>query len=96
MDDNMGQLEDDAPTTIKEVGVHISYLRRDVGNLTRMVQELPNGFATKEELRALENEVITIKNKNNSFWVRFGIPTFSAFAGAILVILVLSFLNRLR
>jgi len=40
----------EAPTTIKEVGIHIGYMRNDLGKLTKLVEDLPKSFATKEEL----------------------------------------------
>lgn len=92
----MSQIEDEAPTSIKEVGVHIAYMRRDIGTLTRLVEELPNGFATKEEMLSLEHRIQKLEEKGASFWIRFGIPTLSALSGAVLVVLVLSFLNRLK
>lgn len=92
----MGKLEDEAPSTIKEVGIHISYLRRDISSLTQLVKEMPNGFATKEELLSVDNRVKKLEDDRGSFWVRFGIPTMSALAGAVLVVLVLSYINRLK
>src|ERR1700685_967399 len=97
MDDKiMSKLEDDAPSTIKEVGIHLAYMRQDMFELKRLIQELPNGFATKEELLGVSNRVTALEEEHGSVWIRFGIPTASAFLGAVLVVLVLSFLNRLK
>ena len=93
---NMSQVEDDAPSTIKEVGIHIAYMRRDISTLTHMVQELPNGFATKEELLGVSNRVKALEDEHGSFWIRFGIPTASAILGGIFVILILSFLGSIK
>jgi len=92
----MGKIEDDAPTTIKEVGIHLAYMRQDINDVKKLLKELPNGFATKEELMAVSNRVTVLEDDHGSFWIRFGIPTASATAGAVLVVLVLSFLNRLH
>jgi hypothetical protein len=95
-DEILSKLEDDAPSTIKEVGIHIAYMRRDISNLTQMVQELPNGFATKEELLGAINRIKALEDEHGSFWVRFGIPTASAVLGGIFVILILSYLGRFK
>lgn len=92
----MGKLEDDAPSTIKEVGIHLSYMRKDITELMQMVKELPNGFATKEELLGLENRVKKLEDDHGSWWSRFGIPIVSSLVGAVLLLLVLSFLDRLK
>lgn len=44
----------EAPTTIKEVGIHISYLREDMHALTNEIKDLKSGFATKEEISNLK------------------------------------------
>lgn len=96
MDDNMTKFEDDAPSTIKEVGIHLAYLRRDMGILIQKVEELPNGFATKEELLSVENRVKKLEDNHGSWWARFGIPIISGVVGAVLITLILSFLDRLK
>ena len=90
------ELEESAPSTIKEVGIHLAYLRKDMSDMKKLIEELPNGFATKENLLGLENRVRVLEDEHGSFWVRFGIPTSTAVSGAVLVILLLSFLDRLK
>lgn len=92
----MSKLEDDAPQTIKEVGIHLAYLRRDMGILIEKVEQLPNGFATKEELLSAINRIEKLENAHGSWWNRFGIPIISSVVGAVLIVLILSFLDRLK
>lgn len=92
----MSKIEDDAPSTIKEVGIHLAYLRKDMTELKDLVRELPNGFATKEELLSVENRVKKLEDNHGSWWARFGIPIVSGVVGAILLALILSFLDRLK
>lgn len=97
MDNNfVNTLEENAPSTIKEVGIHLAYMRQDIAKLTSLVEQLPNGFATKEELMAVENRVKKLEDNHGSWWSRFGLPAMFSLLGAVLLVLVLSFLNRLK
>lgn len=92
----MNTLEENAPSTIKEVGIHLAYMRQDVVKLTNLVELLPNGFATKEQLMSVDNRVKKLEEVHGSTWTRFGIPLVSGLLGAVLLVLVLSFLDRLK
>lgn len=96
MENSMSRIEDNAPATIKEVGIHLAYMQKDVAELTRLVQELPNGFAKNEALLRLEARVKLLEAEDGSWWTRFGIPTVWTLVGAIMLALVLSFLDRLK
>lgn len=92
----MSNLEADAPATIKEVGIHLAYMRKDIQELTGLVKELPNGFATKEELMHVEARVTVLETNKGSLWTRFGLPTVYSVISAITLLLILSFLDRLK
>lgn len=92
----MGKLEDDAPATIKEVGIHLAYMRKDIKELTDLVKEMPNGFATKEELLQIEARVKILEDTKRSIWSRFGLPTVYSVTTAVILLLILSFLDRLK
>lgn len=96
MDDNVNQLESEAPATIKEVGIHLAYMRKDMKELTDLVRELPNGFATKEELLHLAARVKLLESNRGSLWTRFGLPTIYSVISAVVLLLFLSFLDRLK
>ncbi len=55
----------EAPSTIKEVGIHIGYMRNDISELKKIMETMPNGFATKDELMQLDKRVVTLESKNN-------------------------------
>lgn len=95
MDNSVSKFEDDAPSTIKEVGIHMAYMRQDIAKLTTLVEQLPNGFATKEELLAVDSRVTVLESAHGSFWVQFGKPALQYLFGAISLFLVLSFLNKI-
>lgn len=92
----MNQLEADAPATIKEVGIHLAYMRKDIKELTDLVKEMPNGFATKEELLHLEARITVLEDSRGSLWSRFGLPTVYSVISAVTLLLLLSFLDRLK
>lgn len=92
----MSQIEDDAPKTVREVGVHLSYVRRDITTLTKLVEQLPNGFASKSGLSDAIRRIEILENTKNSWWVRYGLPALWSLVGAVTLFLVLSFLNQLR
>lgn len=96
MEDNMNKLEADAPATIKEVGIHLAYMRDDIRELTGLVKEMPNGFATKEELLHLAARVKILEDTKGSIWSRFGLPTVYSVISAVVLLLILSFLDRLK
>lgn len=96
MDEEMNKLEAEAPTTIKEVGIHLAYMRKDLKEVIDLVKELPNGFATKEELLHLAARVKILEDNKGSVWTRFGLPTFYSVLSAVVLLLILSFLDRLK
>lgn len=48
----------EAPKTVKEVGIHLVYLRRDIANLAKIVEESAKNYATKAELEAVKEDII--------------------------------------
>ena len=97
MDDNMDKvIEAEVPATIKEVGIHLAYMRKDIKELTNLVKELPNGFATKEELMHVEARVTILEANKGSLWARFGLPTVYSVISAVMLLLILSFMDRLK
>ncbi|WOI86003.1 hypothetical protein [Rhodococcus qingshengii] len=44
------------PSTIKEVGIHIGYMRDDIAELKELFKNMPTAFATKAELDTLRSE----------------------------------------
>lgn len=76
----MNESAEPIPTTVKEVGIHIGYMRQeareikaDIHELKVIVQDLPNGFAQIKDLSALESRVVKLENreniKNTLLWV---------------------------
>lgn len=92
----MNRVEEEAPVTIKEVGIHLAYMRKDIKDLTDLVKEMPNGFATKEEVMHVEARVKLLEDNKGSLWVRFGLPTIYMIIGSVILTLVLSFIDRLK
>lgn len=54
----------ESPTTIKEVGIHVGYMREDISELKELIKEMPNTFATKSEVTDLRLRVIKLEAKN--------------------------------
>ena len=75
----------EAPTTIKEVGIHIGYMREDIANLTALVKEMPSGFATKSELIEIDKRVTVLEKARSKNWL---LNTASAGVGALLFFLI--------
>lgn len=76
---------DDAPTTIKEVGIYIGFMRQDISKLTNLVENLPKGFATKAEMLEIDKRVTSLEKSRNKNWL---LNTGSAGVGALLYFLV--------
>jgi len=75
----------EAPTTIKEVGIHIGYMRQDIADLTKLVKDLPNGFATKAELLEHDKRITSLEKARSRNWL---LNTGSAGVGALLFFLI--------
>lgn len=75
----------ESPTTIKEVGIHIGYMRQDIASLTALVKEMPNGFATKGDLIDIDKRVTVLEKARSKNWI---LNTGSALVGALLFFLI--------
>lgn len=67
-----------APTTVKEVGIHIGYMSRSITELKSMVENLSHNFASKEEVKGLqasaelvhkelEDRIVLLETKTSSY-----------------------------
>ncbi len=54
----------EAPTTIKEVGIHIGYMRNDISQLKKIMETLPSGFASKDDLVNIDKRVLKLETKD--------------------------------
>ena len=50
-------LEENAPTTVKEIGIHLSYMQQDIRDLKQLISDQGNHFVTRDEHRLLEERV---------------------------------------
>lgn len=55
----------ESPSTIKEVGIHIGYMRDDIAQLKKIMETLPSGFVTKDDHMALDRRVVKLEGKDN-------------------------------
>ena len=80
------------PKTVKEVGIHLFYLNKNVDELTKLVKQLQSGFVTKDEFEDFKE--ITderFKEVKRRTWVQ---NTLSAVAGVVLTLLVTNWFNK--
>lgn len=83
----------DPPQTIKEVGIHIGYMREDIQELKELVRSMPTAFATKGELEEVKSELherinhtkAEVRQVDRRRWAQ---SSFSALFGAILTGLI--------
>jgi hypothetical protein len=54
------------PSTIKEVGIHIGYMREDISELKKLLETMPGAFATKDDLAGLTARVIILEKRNGA------------------------------
>lgn len=77
------------PSTVKELGIHLIYISKELDGLRNDMKNLPNGFASVKDiadLRTSTNDRLTALEKSKARgWV---FNTLSAVAGAILLFLV--------
>lgn len=81
----MDNHQEEAPTTIKEVGIHIGYMRKDIADLTLLVKDMPNGFATKGDLLEIHKRVLALEKARGKNWL---FNTASAIIGALMLFLI--------
>ena len=75
----------EAPTTIKEVGIHIGYMRTDISEMKKLIETLPNGFASKDDFIGLDKRVTSLEKAKGKNWL---LNTASAGVGALLFFLI--------
>ena len=90
------------PSTIKEVGIHLVYISKKLGELDKKVEEMPNGFASIKELVELKTQVgiidenyvskEDIKVLKSNYWLSH---TLTAVLTTIMVGLVGYFINNI-
>ena len=91
---------DEPPATIKEVGIHIGYMRDDIAELKELVKKMPSAFATKVEMSDLHTDLTDkinfVDGKVNALdRKRWQQNTMSAIAGIVLAGLVAIALDKL-
>lgn len=69
----------DAPSTIKEVGIHVGYMRDDIRELKDIVKALPTSFVSIKEHQELVGRVTLLERrnglKNTLQWVGLAVTT---------------------
>jgi len=69
----------EAPTTIKEVGIHVGYMRDDIRELKEIVKTLPTAFVSIKDHQELIERVAALERKSglkNTFqWVGLAVTT---------------------
>lgn len=75
----------EAPSTIKEVGIHIGYMRADISEMKKLIETLPNGFASKDDVLSLDKRITVLEKARGKNWM---LNTASAGVGALLFFLV--------
>lgn len=53
------------PTTIKEVGIHIGYMRQDINDLKDLVRSQSGLYAPQRDLEELDKRVAKLEGRNN-------------------------------
>ena len=75
----------EAPQTIKEVGIHIGYMRQDIADMKKLIETLPSGFASKDDIIILDKRITVLEKARSKNWL---FNTASAGVGALLFFLV--------
>lgn len=69
----------EAPTTIKEVGIHVGYMRDDIRELKEIVKTLPTAFVSIKDHQELIERVAILERKsglkNTLQWVGLAVTT---------------------
>lgn len=69
----------EAPTTIKEVGIHVGYMRDDIKELKDTVKGLAVGFVSVKDFTELQDRVTKVENnqglKNTLQWIALAVTT---------------------
>lgn len=54
------------PTTIKEVGIHIGYMSKDIAELKVLIARNIQDSATKDELHRVDERVTTLEKRDDT------------------------------
>lgn len=55
----------EAPTTVKEVGIHLIYIGKQIEELKQTIANMNSLFATKSSLSDVETRVTKLEARNN-------------------------------
>lgn len=79
------------PTTIREVGIHVGYLRDDITDIKITLKELAEGAVTRNEFDALSEKVKTNEEKmvtKNEFRLVTSVITFILGTAVVIIGLI--------
>lgn len=54
------------PTTVREIGIHLGYLREDIEKMNNKIEDAINNYVTKVEVEELKGEISEIQVKVQS------------------------------
>lgn len=52
------------PSTIKEVGIHIEYMRKDIAELKALMESMPSGFVSKDDFIAHDKRITRLESRD--------------------------------
>lgn len=55
----------EAPTTIKELGIHVSYINKNLEAINKKLEVMTDVYASKEDLEEVKVRVLALETKNN-------------------------------
>lgn len=84
--------DQEPPKTVKEVGIHIGYMKEDMNEIKSLLKDMKDGFVPRHEFTTFRDETVAkFQEMKRRTWVQ---NTLSAVAGVVLTLLTTSWFNK--
>lgn len=84
--------DQEPPKTVKEVGIHLVYLSKEVSRLSTLLEEMRSGFVKQKDFDEYKDEISEkFQEVKRRTWIQ---NTLSAVAGVVLTLLVTNWFNK--
>lgn len=76
------------PRTVKEVGIHMGYMSDDIAELKDLLKKMPEGFATKDQILAVQVKISGLEKRLVSLETKGTIKTTLIWIGLVATTLI--------
>ena len=84
--------DQEPPKTVKEVGIHLNYLKEDMTEIKALLKDMKDGYVPRAEYTNFKDEInLKFQEMKRRTWVQ---NTLSAVAGVVLTLLTTNWFKQ--